>query len=135
MLALLAKADRTAEERVGEKVVYEAMADTLSDAWGTLIAHLERRRSLLQHASEFFDRALEVNATVVQSRPNFHSVAHVFFPPPFLNGRLHQHCQTPFQLVTVYVFIKTVRMFFPVCFVLFYFQNTKACSVFVQLLW
>lgn len=81
MLALLAKADRTAEERVGEKVVYEAMADTLSDAWGTLIAHLERRRSLLQHASEFFDRALEVNATVVQSRPNFHSVARVFFPP------------------------------------------------------
>ncbi|XP_012689485.2 coiled-coil domain-containing protein 141 isoform X2 [Clupea harengus] len=57
--ALLEKADRTAEEKVGEEVVFKAMADTLSDAWRTLIAHLERRRSLLQLASEFFDRALE----------------------------------------------------------------------------
>lgn len=83
VLALLAKADRTAEERVGEKVVFEAMADTLSDAWGTLIAHLERRRSLLQHASDFFDRALEVNNTTVAASPSdLHSVTLVFFPLP-----------------------------------------------------
>ncbi|XP_055727116.1 coiled-coil domain-containing protein 141-like isoform X2 [Salvelinus fontinalis] len=57
--ALLEEADRTAEEKEDEGEVYEAMAVSLSDAWRTLISLLEKRRSLLHLASEFFDRALE----------------------------------------------------------------------------
>ncbi|XP_062312732.1 coiled-coil domain-containing protein 141 isoform X2 [Osmerus eperlanus] len=58
--ALLEEADKTAEEkRRDEGEVYEAMADTLSQAWSSLISLLERRRTLLQLSSEFFDRALE----------------------------------------------------------------------------
>ena len=86
--ALLEKADRTAEEKVGEEVVFKAMADTLSDAWRTLIAHLERRRSLLQLASEFFDRALEVRAEVAE-------FSSVYIPPIIANVRLQQNCQAP----------------------------------------
>ncbi|XP_029558360.1 coiled-coil domain-containing protein 141 isoform X5 [Salmo trutta] len=56
--ALLEEADRTAEKE-DEVEVYEAMAVSLSDAWRTLISLLEKRRSLLHLASEFFDRALE----------------------------------------------------------------------------
>ena len=59
--ALLEEADRMAEEKKeNEGEVYEAMANSLSDAWRTLILMLEKRRSLLHLASEFFDRALEV---------------------------------------------------------------------------
>ncbi|XP_029567482.1 coiled-coil domain-containing protein 141 [Salmo trutta] len=58
--ALLEEADRMAEEKKeNEGEVYEAMANSLSDAWRTLILMLEKRRSLLHLASEFFDRALE----------------------------------------------------------------------------
>ncbi|XP_041700614.2 coiled-coil domain-containing protein 141 isoform X1 [Coregonus clupeaformis] len=58
--ALLEEADRTAEEKKeNEGEVYEAMANSLSDAWRTLVLLLEKRRSLLHLASEFFDRALE----------------------------------------------------------------------------
>ena len=58
---MLEEADKTAEEkRRDEGEVYEAMADTLSQAWSSLISLLERRRTLLQMSSEFFDRALEV---------------------------------------------------------------------------
>lgn len=57
---LLEEADKTAEEkRRDEGEVYEAMADTLSQAWSSLISLLERRKELLELASEFFDRALE----------------------------------------------------------------------------
>ncbi|CAB1347174.1 unnamed protein product [Coregonus sp. 'balchen'] len=59
LLIKLKEADRTAEEKEDEGEVYEAMADSLSDAWRTLISLLEKRRSLLHLASEFFDRALE----------------------------------------------------------------------------
>uniref|UniRef100_A0A8C7SFJ8 Coiled-coil domain containing 141 n=1 Tax=Oncorhynchus mykiss TaxID=8022 RepID=A0A8C7SFJ8_ONCMY len=58
--ALLEEADRMAKEKKeNEGEVYEAMANSLSDAWRTLILMLEKRRSLLHLASEFFDRALE----------------------------------------------------------------------------
>uniref|UniRef100_A0A6Q2XU33 Ig-like domain-containing protein n=1 Tax=Esox lucius TaxID=8010 RepID=A0A6Q2XU33_ESOLU len=57
--ALLKEADRTAEDKEDEGEVYEAMADSLSDAWRTLILLLEKRQSLLRLSSEFFDRALE----------------------------------------------------------------------------
>ncbi|KAG7464078.1 hypothetical protein MATL_G00183460 [Megalops atlanticus] len=56
---LLEEADKTAEEKKDEAPVYEAMADTLSDAWKALVTQLEKRRALLHLASEFFDRALE----------------------------------------------------------------------------
>ncbi|XP_035392326.1 coiled-coil domain-containing protein 141 isoform X1 [Electrophorus electricus] len=56
---LLEKADKTAEEKQGEEVVYDAMAQSLSKAWKTLVKHLEKRRSLLLLACQFYDRALE----------------------------------------------------------------------------
>ncbi len=58
--ALLGKADRTAAQKEGEELVYEAMAVSLSEAWKTLVAHLEKRRSLLILACHFFECALEV---------------------------------------------------------------------------
>lgn len=64
---LLEKADKTAEEKKGEEDVYEAMALSLSEAWKMLASHLEKRRSLLQLACHFYDHALEVRDTSVQS--------------------------------------------------------------------
>ncbi|KAL0963717.1 hypothetical protein UPYG_G00309930 [Umbra pygmaea] len=57
--ALLKEVDRTTEDKEEEGEVYEAMAESLSDAWRTLVLLLEKRQSLLHLASEFFDRALE----------------------------------------------------------------------------
>ncbi|XP_062862521.1 coiled-coil domain-containing protein 141 [Trichomycterus rosablanca] len=57
--ALLEEADKTAEGKKGEEKVYEDMALSLSEAWKTLVNHLEKRRSLLQLASHFYDHALE----------------------------------------------------------------------------
>uniref|UniRef100_A0A4W4EF49 Uncharacterized protein n=1 Tax=Electrophorus electricus TaxID=8005 RepID=A0A4W4EF49_ELEEL len=61
---LLEKADKTAEEKQGEEVVYDAMAQSLSKAWKTLVKHLEKRRSLLLLACQFYDRALEVRGGI-----------------------------------------------------------------------
>ncbi|XP_016355623.1 coiled-coil domain-containing protein 141-like [Sinocyclocheilus anshuiensis] len=58
--ALLEEADKTAAQKEGEELVYEAMAVSLSEAWKTLVAHLEKRRSLLILACHFFECALEV---------------------------------------------------------------------------
>ncbi|XP_048095477.1 coiled-coil domain-containing protein 141 isoform X1 [Alosa alosa] len=88
--ALLAKADRTAEEKVGEEVVYGAMADTLSDAWWTLASHLERRRSLLQLASEFFDRALEF-AIKIDEAEDFQRVGQEVADADSLSRLLQRH--------------------------------------------
>ncbi|XP_052004102.1 LOW QUALITY PROTEIN: coiled-coil domain-containing protein 141-like [Xyrauchen texanus] len=57
--ALLEEADKTAEEKKGEELVYEAMAVSLSKAWKILVTHLEKRRSLLILACHFFECALE----------------------------------------------------------------------------
>lgn len=59
-MALLEKADKTAKEKPGEEAVYEAMAVSLSEAWKTLVTHLEKRKSLLILACHFFECALEV---------------------------------------------------------------------------
>ncbi|XP_062390129.1 coiled-coil domain-containing protein 141-like [Sardina pilchardus] len=88
--ALLAKADRTAEEKAGEEVVYGAMADTLSDAWWTLVTHLERRRSLLQLASEFFDRALEF-AIKIDEAEDFQRVGQEVADAASLTRLLQRH--------------------------------------------
>ncbi|KAL0184801.1 hypothetical protein M9458_020497, partial [Cirrhinus mrigala] len=53
------EADKTAAQKEGEELVYEAMAVSLSEAWKTLVAHLEKRRSLLILACHFFECALE----------------------------------------------------------------------------
>uniref|UniRef100_A0A672NWB5 Coiled-coil domain containing 141 n=1 Tax=Sinocyclocheilus grahami TaxID=75366 RepID=A0A672NWB5_SINGR len=58
--ALLEEADKTAAQKEGEELVYKAMAVSLSEAWKTLVAHLEKRRSLLILACHFFECALEV---------------------------------------------------------------------------
>uniref|UniRef100_A0AAR2KDP7 Ig-like domain-containing protein n=1 Tax=Pygocentrus nattereri TaxID=42514 RepID=A0AAR2KDP7_PYGNA len=57
--ALLEQADEVAEERKGEERVYEAMARSLSEAWTTLVSHLEKRRTLLLLTCQFYDHALE----------------------------------------------------------------------------
>lgn len=57
---MLEEADKTAAQKEGEELVYKAMAVSLSEAWKTLVAHLEKRRSLLILACHFFECALEV---------------------------------------------------------------------------
>ncbi|XP_028618866.1 coiled-coil domain-containing protein 141 [Grammomys surdaster] len=56
---LLQEADRTAEANKAQSQVYDAMAQTLGEAWATLVSMLERRRELLGLTSEFFQSALE----------------------------------------------------------------------------
>jgi len=58
--ALLEEVDKTAAQKEREGLVYEAMAVSLSEAWKTLVTHLEKRRSLLILACYFFECALEV---------------------------------------------------------------------------
>lgn len=57
---LLQEADKTAEENKDQSQVYDAMANTLGEAWAALVSMLERRRELLRLTSEFFESALEV---------------------------------------------------------------------------
>ncbi|XP_041724790.2 coiled-coil domain-containing protein 141 isoform X2 [Coregonus clupeaformis] len=88
--ALLEEADRTAEEKEDEGEVYEAMADSLSDAWRTLISLLEKRRSLLHLASEFFDRALEF-AIRIDGAEEFQSRGHELADTECLKELLMKH--------------------------------------------
>ncbi|XP_029461760.1 coiled-coil domain-containing protein 141 isoform X2 [Rhinatrema bivittatum] len=64
---LLCEADKTAEENKDQSQVYEAMAQTLGEAWAALIRMLEKRRALLSLTSEFFDIALEFAVTIDQA--------------------------------------------------------------------
>lgn len=57
---LLHEADKTAEENKDKSQVYDAMAETLGDAWDALIIMLEKRQALLELTSVFFENALEV---------------------------------------------------------------------------
>ncbi|XP_066497305.1 coiled-coil domain-containing protein 141 [Hoplias malabaricus] len=57
--ALLEQADEVAREKKGEEGVYEAMALSLSEAWSTLVRHLEKRRTLLLLSGQFYDSALQ----------------------------------------------------------------------------
>ncbi|KAJ8416938.1 hypothetical protein AAFF_G00328160 [Aldrovandia affinis] len=87
---LLAEADKTAEEKKDEGEVYEAMADTLSDAWRTVITHLEKRRSLLYLASDFFDRALEF-AIKIDEAEDFQHGRQELIGTDCLNELLQKH--------------------------------------------
>lgn len=57
---LLHEADKVAEENKEKNQVYDAMAETLGDAWDALIIMLEKRQALLELTSVFFENALEV---------------------------------------------------------------------------
>ncbi|XP_063115448.1 coiled-coil domain-containing protein 141 [Cavia porcellus] len=76
---LLQEADKTAEENKDQSQVYDAMAQTLGDAWAALVSMLERRRELLRLTSEFFDYALEFAIKIdqaedfLQNPPEFES--------------------------------------------------------------
>ncbi|XP_027721648.1 coiled-coil domain-containing protein 141 isoform X1 [Vombatus ursinus] len=64
---LLQEADKAAEENKDQHQVYEAMAETLGDAWAVLVTVLERRRELLKLTSEFFENALEFAIKIDQA--------------------------------------------------------------------
>ncbi|XP_043343983.1 coiled-coil domain-containing protein 141 isoform X3 [Cervus canadensis] len=64
---LLQEADRTAEENNDQRPVYDAMAETLGEAWAALVSMLERRRELLRLTSEFFENALEFAIKIDQA--------------------------------------------------------------------
>ncbi|XP_043846717.1 coiled-coil domain-containing protein 141 [Dromiciops gliroides] len=64
---LLQEADKAAEENKDQCQLYEAMAETLGDAWAALVTVLERRRELLKMTSEFFENALEFAVKIDQA--------------------------------------------------------------------
>nr|XP_033800832.1 coiled-coil domain-containing protein 141 isoform X3 [Geotrypetes seraphini] len=64
---LLCEADKTMEENKDQSQVYEAMANTLGEAWAALVRMLEKRRTLLKLTSEFFDSALEFAIIIDQA--------------------------------------------------------------------
>ncbi|XP_075612659.1 coiled-coil domain-containing protein 141 isoform X2 [Balearica regulorum gibbericeps] len=63
---LLNEADKAAEENKEKSQVYDAMAETLGDAWDTLIIMLEKRQALLELTSVFFENALEFAVKIDQ---------------------------------------------------------------------
>ncbi|XP_035186769.1 coiled-coil domain-containing protein 141 [Oxyura jamaicensis] len=63
---LLHEADKAAEENKDKSQVYDAMAETLGDAWDALIIMLEKRQALLELTSVFFENALEFAVKIDQ---------------------------------------------------------------------
>uniref|UniRef100_A0A8C3MGY7 Uncharacterized protein n=1 Tax=Geospiza parvula TaxID=87175 RepID=A0A8C3MGY7_GEOPR len=63
---LLQEADKVAEENKEKSQVYDAMAETLGDAWDALIIMLEKRQALLELTSVFFENALEFAVKIDQ---------------------------------------------------------------------
>ncbi|XP_066178828.1 coiled-coil domain-containing protein 141 isoform X2 [Sylvia atricapilla] len=63
---LLHEADKVAEENKEKNQVYDAMAETLGDAWDSLIIMLEKRQALLELTSVFFENALEFAVKIDQ---------------------------------------------------------------------
>uniref|UniRef100_A0A8B9BIB3 Coiled-coil domain containing 141 n=1 Tax=Anser brachyrhynchus TaxID=132585 RepID=A0A8B9BIB3_9AVES len=63
---LLHEADKAAEENKDKSQVYDAMAETLGDAWDALIIMLEKRQTLLELTSVFFENALEFAVKIDQ---------------------------------------------------------------------
>ncbi|NWI32413.1 CC141 protein, partial [Sula dactylatra] len=63
---LLHEADKTAAENKEKSQVYDAMAETLGDAWDALVIMLEKRQALLELTSEFFENALEFAVKIDQ---------------------------------------------------------------------
>ncbi|NWU93749.1 CC141 protein, partial [Upupa epops] len=63
---LLHEADKATENNKEKSQVYDAMAETLGDAWDALIVMLEKRQALLELTSVFFESALEFAAKIDQ---------------------------------------------------------------------
>ncbi|NWU75619.1 CC141 protein, partial [Onychorhynchus coronatus] len=63
---LLHEADKVAEENKEKSQVYDAMAETLGDAWDGLIIMLEKRQALLELTTVFFENALEFAVKIDQ---------------------------------------------------------------------
>nr|XP_060635845.1 coiled-coil domain-containing protein 141 isoform X6 [Anolis sagrei ordinatus] len=87
---LLREADKTAAENKGQEQVYDAMAETLGDAWDSLIIVLEKRRSLLKLAADFFENALEF-AIKIDQVEDFLQNSQEFENPESLRALLKQH--------------------------------------------
>nr|XP_012641299.1 coiled-coil domain-containing protein 141 isoform X2 [Microcebus murinus] len=89
---LLQEADKTAEENQDQSQVYDAMAETLGEAWAALVSMLERRRELLRLTSEFFENALEFAIKIDQAE-DFLQNTHEFESAESLKSllQLHEH--------------------------------------------
>ncbi|KAM9123432.1 coiled-coil domain-containing protein 141 isoform 2-T2 [Pangshura tecta] len=87
---LLHEADKTAEENQEQSQVYDAMAQTLGDAWDALIVMLEKRRALLKLTAGFFENALEF-AIKIDQVEDFLQNAQEFENTESLKKLLHQH--------------------------------------------
>uniref|UniRef100_A0A8C2LSK9 Coiled-coil domain-containing protein 141 n=1 Tax=Cricetulus griseus TaxID=10029 RepID=A0A8C2LSK9_CRIGR len=87
---LLQEADRTAEANKAQGQVYDAMAQTLGEAWATLVSMLEKRRELLGLTSEFFESALEFAIKIDQAEA-FLQNPHEFESAEALQSLLQLH--------------------------------------------
>ncbi|XP_078183449.1 coiled-coil domain-containing protein 141 isoform X2 [Callithrix jacchus] len=89
---LLKEADKTAEENKDQSQVYDAMAETLGEAWAALVSMLERRTDLLRLTSEFFENALEFAIKIDQAE-DFLQNTHEFENAESLKSllQLHEH--------------------------------------------
>ncbi|XP_062972381.1 coiled-coil domain-containing protein 141 [Elgaria multicarinata webbii] len=87
---LLREADETAAENKDQGQVYDAMAETLGDAWDSLVSFLEKRRVLLKLTSSFFENALEF-AVKIDQVEDFLQNSQEFENPESLKALLHQH--------------------------------------------
>ncbi|XP_017388221.1 coiled-coil domain-containing protein 141 isoform X4 [Cebus imitator] len=89
---LLKEADKTAEENKDQSQVYDAMAETLGEAWAALVSMLERRTDLLRLTSEFFENALEFAVKIDQAE-DFLQNTHEFENVESLKSllQLHEH--------------------------------------------
>ncbi|XP_052531481.1 coiled-coil domain-containing protein 141 isoform X6 [Tympanuchus pallidicinctus] len=63
---LLHEADKAAEENKEKSQVYDAMAETLGDAWDALVIMLKKRQALLELTTVFFENALEFAVKIDQ---------------------------------------------------------------------
>ncbi|XP_055456756.1 coiled-coil domain-containing protein 141 isoform X3 [Psammomys obesus] len=89
---LLQEADRTAEANKAQSQVYDAMAQTLGEAWATLVSMLEKRRELLGLTSEFFESALQFAIKIDQAE-DFLQNPHEFESADALQSLLLLHDQ------------------------------------------
>ncbi|XP_015336595.1 coiled-coil domain-containing protein 141 isoform X3 [Marmota marmota marmota] len=89
---LLQEADKAAEENKNQSQVYDAMAQTLGEAWAALVSMLERRRELLRLTCEFFENALEFAIKIDQTE-DFLQSPHEFESAESLQSllQLHEH--------------------------------------------
>nr|XP_034989810.1 coiled-coil domain-containing protein 141 isoform X4 [Zootoca vivipara] len=95
---LLREADKTAAEAKDKSQVYDAMAETMGDAWDSLVIVLEKRKALLKLTSDFFENALEF-AIKIDQVEDFLQNSQEFENPESLRAILHQHEQHTRELL------------------------------------